>query len=208
MNSQARIELLDYLSPGFLHGMCNALFKIQGQAQLLGAGAAGDSAAAGPGIMAACHEAAEAVEIYRLILDPELPSEPVAAGPLLRDVVHLVRGRMQEGGVQVAWDETLESLNYAVRRRDLVLPVVTAMHRFSTALPTGFEGKLTVSAWWDTGLGVELNLAPSKGCLPFEVDLADAIRDASDSFAGSEARVLAKESGLGITIEIPTGAIA
>ena len=31
-------QLLEFLAPGFLHGISNSLFKIQGQAELLGRG--------------------------------------------------------------------------------------------------------------------------------------------------------------------------
>lgn len=208
MSAKTRAELLEYMAPGFLHGLCNALFKIQGQARMLDRDSSTGSVPAGPDILATCHEAAEAVEIYRIILDPEVHSEPVAAGPLLRDVATLLRGRLQEAGIQIQWDEALESLTHTVRRCDVVLPVVTAMHRLSTALPTGFEGNLTIHARWDDGLEVDLGIVPSTGCLPFEVDLAEAIRDASESFLGSAGRVAESQSGLGITIAVPTGAIA
>lgn len=207
MKARASGELLEFLAPGFLHGLCNTLFKIQGQAQILaGRSPSRDSTQVGPHILTACREGVDAVEIFRLILDPGLSSKPVAAGPLLHGVARLVGSRLLDRGVQIEWDPELETLTHSVRRCDLVLPLVTAMHRLDAALPTGFEGGLSITARVEDDLEIQLELAPAVGCLPFDIDLSAAVRDAGASCGDS--RVSARGTDLGIILSIPIGAIA
>lgn len=193
MSVQSRSELLEFLAPGLLHSLGNALFKIQGHAQLLGS----------EEILAACRGAVETVDIYRHVLDPEVPTKRTAAGPLLRDLARLLRAHLRERGIMVRWDQGLESTGSKVLRSDLVMPVVTAVHRLGAALPTGFEGALQMDAEATPDLQVSLCVSPAPGCLPFEVDVTAAVADAGTTLKDRPGSVSASPGGMGILISLP-----
>ncbi len=193
MSADSKPELLEFLAPGLLHGLGNALFRIQGHARLLGS----------EEILAACHSAVETVEIYRQVLDPALPAQRTAAGPLLRDLASLLRAHLRERGIAVRWDPELEGIGRTVRRSDLVMPVVTAAHQLTLALPTGFEGALELQVPRIPDLLVSLCISPTPGCLPFDVDATAAIAVAASTLADRPGAVTATPSGTGILISLP-----
>jgi len=203
MNVEHRLDLLEYAAPGFLHGLGNALFKIQAHAQVIDTEPALSGPEAGPGILAACKDATGAIEIFRAVLDPEAHADPVQAGGLLEDMLQMMRGRMREDGVQVLWDQGSLDIPQAVRPRDVVAPVLIAMRQLALALPGGTQGVLTVSVRWERGLDLSLDLAPAPGSLPFEVNLEPAVRSTSASLQSGE--VCVGGGGRGLRVKIPVG---
>ena len=204
MNDQDRWGLLEYIAPGFLHGMGNTLFKIQAYTQVIENPSADAEIQAGPGILAACKDAAHVLEVFRVVLDPTAQTEPVEAGRLLEDLLHMMRGRMREDGVQVVVGGDGFDLPQAVRPRDVVLPVLVSMRCLGRALPSGMQGELAITASWQQGLEVDLALHPAAGCLPFEVDLQGPLLDTSASLSGG-GEVHARADERGLRIIIPTG---
>lgn len=200
-------QLLEFLAPGFLHGVCNSLFKIQGQAELLGRGLSEDAQEVGGSVVRNCREAAEAVEIYRLVLDPQLPSEPVSAGSLLPGLVAMLRTGLQESGVSLEWDADDVELSQPVHRAALVLPVVSAAYELRQAMPSGYQGSMALSAQVASEFDISIQVVPAPGSLPFDLDLGPAIEQASIWLGTYEGRVSASPAGSGIKIALPVGAL-
>ena len=114
MSEPLRWDLLEYLAPGFLHGLGNALFKVQAFAQLVESQAPASGTEAGPGILSACKDASHLVEIFRALWVPNAQSDPVECGRLVEDLLQMMRGRMREDGLQVVLLVHLERLADAV----------------------------------------------------------------------------------------------
>lgn len=200
-------QLLEFLAPGFLHGICNSLFKIQGQAELLGRGLSEAPQDVGASVVGSCREAAEAVEIYRLVLDPQVPSEPVVAGRLVAALAGILRPGLQDCGVTLRWDAAVSELSQAVHRAPLVLPVVTAAYHLRQAMPSGYQASMTLSAQVATAFEITIQVVPDPGSLPFDLDLAPAIQHATASLGKYDGEVSATGTGAGIHIALPVGAV-
>jgi hypothetical protein len=200
-------QLLEFLAPGFVHGICNSLFKIQGQAELLGQGLSEAPQEVSASLVRSCREAAEAVEIYRLVLDPKALSVPVVAGSLVAALAGILRPGLHDSGVSLHWDAAVSELPQAVDRAPLVLPVVTAAYHLRQAMPSGYQASMALSAQADRAFEITIQVVPDPGCLPFDLDLAPAIQHATASLGKYEGEVSASATGVGIHIALPVGAV-
>ena len=92
----SRGDLLEFLAPGFVHGLGNALLIAHGQSQLLALGAP----AAPIAIRDACRRALRGLSVVRALLGDE--SNNPAAAELFSDLVEQLRVPLRDVGLEVA----------------------------------------------------------------------------------------------------------
>jgi signal transduction histidine kinase len=164
-------DLLQFLAPGFLHQLRNALFAIQGQAQLLGS----STAASAPAkqrtqILAATKRAQAAIQVLRYLSED---GGAVQAGILLPRLVDVLRVPMRERGLVVSCQHSSREAPVRVNGTLLSETVVGALKAIAERLPTGFGGSIRVDlcAQGQDKVEIVLELVAVSGQLPFQVDL-------------------------------------
>jgi hypothetical protein len=172
-------DLLQFLAPGFLHQLRNALFAIQGQAQLLGSSTAASRAGSRAGstparqrteILAATKRAQAAVQVLRYLSED---GGAVQAGILLPRLVDVLRVPMRERGLVVSCQHSSREAPVRVNGTLLSETVVGALKAIAERLPTGFGGSIRVDlcAQDQDKVEIVLELVAVSGQLPFQVDL-------------------------------------
>jgi hypothetical protein len=185
-------KLLHFMAPGFLHGMSNALFTIQAQAQVRNAG---------PEIAAGCATANAVLEVMRLVADPRGGDDPGPVGPALRTVVELLRIGLRDQGVRVDVEDAVLETTDRAPLRTFVRAMVLATEQLHGALPTGCDGHVRLS-WLEPGVFcIEFVAAASQ--LPFEIDLAPAQRRLTEALRGTGFEARQRQACPGLVLRLP-----
>ena len=160
MGDPRTARMLQFLAPGFLHGLSNALFAIRSYGTLLaqrgahGAcepgsepGMAEDPAADLAAIQEAGSRAGDALAIYRLFVEADGDDSHRAAGPLLRELLAQARITLRDRGLRVEVEDAAYETTRSLPARDFAFSLVQALVELDDELPDGFQGRVTVA--WD-----------------------------------------------------------
>jgi hypothetical protein len=169
---------LAFAAPGLLHALGNALFVIQGRAQVGG----GDLAAALPGIQQASKQALEVLELFRCLCGEDAGRRAVQAGSLLRRLCDVLGVAARRHGVGI---ECAAGRAPTVDPSALCAAVTQAVASLLAQLPAGWSGDLVVELGERDG-GVTVRLWPrsARGQLPFPLDLPAAAGRVAGALAG------------------------
>lgn len=164
--TEHRARLLEFLAPGLLHQLRNALFAIQGQAQLLESGATRQRGE----ILDGVKRAQAALHVLRYLTEEAGPMQPGILLPRLLDVLRLP---MRERGLSLSLQHTSKETPVRVDARLLADTVVSALRAIAARIPTGFRGGVHIDlcAQSPTSVEVTIELVPDRAQLPFQVDL-------------------------------------
>lgn len=199
MSDPATAKLLELMVPGFLHGMGNALFAIQAQAQVLSLTGKGDA----DEILTTCGNANAVLDLLRLLAEGVEPGAParaepgVAAGSALRAILDPMRIGLRDSRVTIKVSDatyvSTESVPYGVFARAVALAAAELIAR----VPTGIRGELRMS--WDAPRVLRTAFHVDRGQLPFKADLAPAERSVAAALVDAGGHVARVDGGLVMT---------
>ena len=167
-----RARLLEFVSPGIVHGLGNAVFSIQGHGRQLGAGG-GDLATPRQAILGAAERAQRTLDYYRVVIGVRGWVRG-QAGILLRQAADVLRVPLRENGLSLELRHTARSTPVFVDAWDLYWPVSWAAASLLEEVPVGFDGVLALDLLQQNGTGVTLRVAlePHSALLPFPVPVS------------------------------------
>jgi hypothetical protein len=171
MHETRRAQLLEFLAPGFLHTLGNALFTIQGNAQILGR-LPDTMRRQREEILAGCARTREALLVYRVIADPAPEGDGLLLGTSLPVLIDMLRVALRERGVGLRVTGPLPVAPVTVSRKGLVVGLVATCHALERGLRGGFDRELELrmqAAGVEFGVEFQALLAPER--LPFTLDL-------------------------------------
>jgi len=188
-----------FLAPGLVHGLSNALFAMQGHAQLIGSRGP-DLNQDREAILKANEQAQGSVWFLRILLrDPG--AHPVAqAGVVLRRLGDVLRVPCRHRGLSIDVQHSAEGIPAMVEGAPFVEALTAAVAGLLEEVPAGFEGAVALDLAHQDGDGVEVRvtLSPRSAILPFPVaaeDLCDTIRR---EIANSALAVSARADGVSL----------
>lgn len=172
---------LAFVMPGFVHRIGNAIFTMQGLAQLP------DRPVPHATVLAATDRATAALRVARALMGPSW-EPPQPAGDLLEVIADLTRLQLRERGqtLTLALPEGAgasgPSTRHDVDAGSFCPAVVIAIRLLAEALPVGATGGVRVRLTAGGGVvQVALSFAPAAGELPFPLawsELAGALAQA------------------------------
>ncbi len=166
-------KLTQFLAPGFLHGLGNSLFLIQGQAQL-------HESPGSEGILQACKQASLAMDLFRALSQEEQAEAKIgwSAEVLLESLCEMLRPGLRDQGLRLAYAGDGKG-QFLQDSRAACLLVCAVLLQLQDELPTGFAGeiKVTLQAAEHGSLQIRIAINHDPSQLPFTVDLAQVARD-------------------------------
>ena len=165
-------ELLQFLTPGFLHGIANVLFAVQGHGQLVGASGR-DPLRERQAILEAAGRGERLVKTLRTLLD-EAGGTGEQAGVLLQGLAELLRVALRERAVVLTVRHTSRETPRTVDGVRFCRALATAVRGLERQLPAGFQGEvyLDLVAQTDAVVTVEVGVREHPQFLPFPLDMA------------------------------------
>ncbi|MCA8948819.1 MAG: hypothetical protein KDE27_04910 [Planctomycetes bacterium] len=158
-------ETVAFVAPGLVHRLGNAIFTVQGHAQLPDRPIPRDT------VLAAANRGGRALAVARTLLGStfEPPADPLE---LLEVLVDLTRIPFREAG------HTLELTRGAAARTvdpgTFCPAIVEALRAFHEVLPRGQKGVLRIAVAADAGdLAVRIGYAAAAGELPFPLAIPE-----------------------------------
>lgn len=198
MPDSATAKLLEFMVPGFLHGMGNALFAIQAQAQVLSTSGEGDVAE----IVTSCGNATAVLDVLRLLSATEGAEPVVPSGTALHGILDPMRVGLRDSGTTIDVDPSAFEATDVVRHGRFVRVVALAAAEIHAAVPTGCRG--TMRFGWEGPRVLRVSFVVAAEQLPFEADLSLAEHSVAswlDVPGGQVARV---DGGLRLTFPAVT----
>ncbi len=169
-NGSAIGEDLAFLAPGILHQLGNALFRVQGHAQLLPA-ADLDVQRERMAILEAVDRASHTVQLCHWLVG-DGATAPVAASGLLVQVAECLRVPLRERGLRLEMDPVATPQPLAVDGALFVRGLLLALRQVVTGAVPGCGGRIRLGlpAAPAPGVAVRLELLPEPAVLPFPWD--------------------------------------
>lgn len=191
--------LLALLAPGIVHQLGNALFTIQGHAQLF----AGDTRER-DAILRATQRGADAVRLMGCLLGESAPT-PTSADWLLTQIVELVRIGLRERGRQVQLLAGEGPCLVTVDLQGATQLLLLSLQQFLHALPEVSAGTVTLQRH-GTGVGglcVRIGFAPKEGQLPFPIVGAELLAAVAAAARSLGVRLVVRARGAELEVVLP-----
>lgn len=162
---------LQFLAPGLVHTLGNALFRAQGRVQLLQARDAGGLQREQREIQDALDRLGQGLQILRW-LSGEPGGAPVQAGILLQRLAECLRVTLREHGLLLECLHSARQSPVAVHGGTFYRSVVTATRVLAMQAPEGCGGTLRLDLFAQEAdrVLVRVDLLPDPTLLPFPVD--------------------------------------
>jgi len=197
--------LVDFMLPGLLHGLGNAVFSIQGFAQLLGT-QQGDGERERTAILEASDKARAALVVFHQISGEAPVDAPgVPAGQALRRLGEFLAVPLRDSGLRLQIADPSSDEAVSVDGTALSCAVVEVLRHAAGGVPSGFEGsvQLAVTTAPGGGVTVVITIAASASRLPFPVDLGRVADSACDCLRDHGVAVVGPIEGSTLRLAIP-----
>jgi hypothetical protein len=197
---------LCFLAPGLAHQLANALFRVQGHAELL-AGADAEVQRERRAILEGVERAAHPVQLLQWLLgdDAQPPSQ---AGILMNRLCECLPAPLRERGLRLetrhSSHETPVSVDGTLFTRGLLATLLALLRH----APDGCGGTLQLDllAQETTCVRVRVQLQPQPSQLPFRIDTAACAGELQDRLAKARIQVSAIATGNALQLVFPAAA--
>lgn len=196
-------DSLRFLAPGLAHHLGNALFRVQGHAQLL---TSGDTEVQRErrAILEAVDRAAHAVQLLHWLLGASA-QPPAQAGILLNRLCECLTAPLRERGLRLETRHTSHETPVTVDGTVFCRSLLVALRALLRQAAEGCGGCIQVDLLAQDAVRVQvrLELQPGPAQLPFRIDAAACAQELREMLMAVGVRAAAAPAGRALLLDIP-----
>lgn len=198
----APTETLAFAAPGLVHRFGNAVFTIQGHAQLLDGD--GPHTQKRDTILAAADRCAATLLVMRSLIGP-VGDPPQDALSLLTALAEILRVPVREAGHVLELVAPTKPVERLVDGGLFCSAVIETVRQFVAALPGGHSGtfELHLANAGRTTLGLAVTFRAKAGSLPFPLPVAELCAQLGRTALPAGERLRIREQAAGIAVTFP-----
>jgi hypothetical protein len=196
--------LFEFLAPGLLHELGNAVFKIQGHAQAAALPGTGAGRALGE-VQKHAQQAKALLELVRCLVQ-DGAGVAMQCGVLLPQVCELLEVPLRGHGLRVRFQHSSRQSPGSAPVATTARAVLGLARELARAVPIGFRGVLVVDLQQQTPVIVlRLAVTGDPALLPFPIDLRGALARANAWLAALPVGAGPTADGRALELRIATG---